>query len=111
VLKNHISVFSATPSLSTLTSDERTTLSLRTWFGPANAHPIRNLCFWDPVTHTLEAALEIEETRKENDEDFISEVIHKARHAQRAIASFRQCRTSRTKWVIVLLDRQVIGEL
>jgi hypothetical protein len=66
--KNHLSVFSAKP---TLTNDETTTPTLPTQFGPANVHPISNLRFLDPVTcHTLEAALEIEEMRKDDEDLF-----------------------------------------
>jgi hypothetical protein len=51
------------------TSDESPT-TLPNQLGPRNVHPISHTCFVDPVTpQTLEAALEIKEMRKGDDED------------------------------------------
>ncbi len=67
------SVFSAKPTLSSLTSDEGATLL--TQFRPSNVHSVDNLCFVDPVTpRTLEAALEIKEIGKEHEEDLFEDI-------------------------------------
>ena len=74
---HHFSVFSTKPSLPTLITNESTTPSLPSQFGPANVHRISNLCFVDPVTpQTLKAAVEIKEMaqmRKERDEDLFED--------------------------------------